>query len=173
MSEDPIGEPRLLALLQALAADDAGKGASATVRTRLLEEVRSLRRQRRRAFVKTWIAGGALTILTVGLLWSLAAARFPGRSIETREVETSVEEMYTAVFPLPYSIVPMTGGRVVRLAVRSDTMTRFGLEQQRADDDPASQVIFADVIVGDDGLARAVRFVRQRSKEISKKEQRQ
>jgi hypothetical protein len=81
--------------------------------------------------------------------------------------------MYTAVFPLPYSIVPMTGGRVVRLAVRSDTMTRFGLEQQRADDDPASQVIFADVIVGDDGLARAVRFVRQRSKEISKKEQRQ
>jgi hypothetical protein len=171
MSEDPI-EPRLLALLRALAADDAGKGASAIVRTRLLDEVRSLRRQRRRAFVKTVIAGGALTIMTVGLLWYLAAARFPGRSMETREVESSVEEMYTAVFPLPYSTVPMTGGRVVRLAVRPETLARFGLEEHRADDVPSSQVVFADVIVGDDGLARAVRFVRQRTKEISKKEER-
>jgi hypothetical protein len=172
MSEDPI-DPRLLALLRALAADDAGKGASAIVRTRLLEELRSLRRQRRRGFVKTLIAGGALTLMTTGLLWYLAAARFPGQSMETRKVESSVEEMYTAIFPLPYSTVPMIGGRVVRLTVQPDTMTRFGLEQQRADDVSPSQIIFADVIVGDDGLARAVRFVRQRTKEISKKEERQ
>ena len=66
-------------------------------------------------------------------------------------------EMVKAFFPLMYSTVPMSGGRLVRLEVPHQTATAFGVEVPEAS---ASGVVLADVLVGDDGIARAVRFVR-------------
>ena len=54
-----------------------------------------------------------------------------------------------------YSNVPVTNGHTVRLELPQAALTSFGLE---ADD--ASGTVLADVLVGQDGLARAVRFVR-------------
>ena len=73
-------------------------------------------------------------------------------------------EVATEFFPLMYSNVPVTNGHTVRLELPQAALTSFGLE---ADD--ASGTVLADVLVGQDGLARAVSFVRPA---VTKKEQR-
>jgi hypothetical protein len=79
--------------------------------------------------------------------------------------------MVTAFFPLTYSSVPMTRGRLVRLEVPHDTLVAFGLGNVAPTEGMAPDVILADVIVGDDGLARAVRFVRRIPSEMQKERQ--
>jgi hypothetical protein len=79
-------------------------------------------------------------------------------------------EMVTAFFSLRYSSVPMNGGRLLRLQLPREALTAFGLEQNPTRDGSSSQGILADVIVGDDGLARAVRFVRQTTEGVDPKE---
>lgn len=64
-------------------------------------------------------------------------------------------EVTSEFFPLMYSNVPVTNGQTVRLELPQAALASFGLE---ADD--ASGTVLADVVVGQDGLARAVRFVR-------------
>lgn len=64
-------------------------------------------------------------------------------------------DVETEVFPLKYSNVPVTNGQTIRLELPQAALASFGLE---ADD--TSGTVLADVIVGQDGLARAVRFVR-------------
>ena len=54
-----------------------------------------------------------------------------------------------------YSNVPVTNGQTVRLELPQAALALFGIE---ADD--AFGTVLADVLVGQDGLARAVRFVR-------------
>jgi hypothetical protein len=62
-------------------------------------------------------------------------------------------------YALQYSTVPIGEGRIVRIEVPRSAPVAFGL-------DPVEFVsarrgaVLADVIVGEDGLARAVRFVR-------------
>jgi len=69
-------------------------------------------------------------------------------------------EIATAFVPLAYSAVPLTGARVVRLEVPRTALTAFGLTPLDAVEDTRTGTVLADVVVGDDGLARAVRFVR-------------
>jgi hypothetical protein len=67
--------------------------------------------------------------------------------------------MMNAFYPLQYSTVPVTNGHIVRIEVPRSAPVAFGL-------DPVDFVsakrgaVLADVMVGEDGLARAVRFVR-------------
>jgi hypothetical protein len=67
--------------------------------------------------------------------------------------------------PLAYSGVPMTEGHVVRMEVPRASLVSFGLVPADGIDSAASAKVLADVIVGDDGLARAVRFVRRVERE--------
>jgi len=60
--------------------------------------------------------------------------------------------------PLTYSGVPISGGQVVRLEVPRTALAAFGLTAD-AQTAPSTDTVLADVVVGDDGLARAVRFV--------------
>jgi len=53
--------------------------------------------------------------------------------------------------------VPARGGYVVRMQVPRSALASFGAAAF-ASDTPASNVL-ADVVIGNDGLARAVRFV--------------
>jgi hypothetical protein len=62
--------------------------------------------------------------------------------------------MTTEYFPLEYSNVPVTDGQTLRLELPRTVLSSFGLEA-----DSTSGTVLADVIVGQDGLARAVRFV--------------
>jgi len=63
---------------------------------------------------------------------------------------------------LTFSNVPLTGGQLVRLEVSRAALASFGLLP--ADSlDARPGTVLADVLVGEDGLARAVRFVRPES----------
>jgi hypothetical protein len=66
--------------------------------------------------------------------------------------------------PLAYSGVPIAGGHVVRIEVPRASLVSFGLlpaDIVDTADSARGGTVIADVIVGDDGLARAVRFVRR------------
>ena len=69
----------------------------------------------------------------------------------------------TAFMPLVYSALPYTNAHIVRLEVPRAALKHFGLApaESPAGASPVSRdTVLADVLVGEDGLARAVRFVR-------------
>ena len=155
-------QPRLTASLRALAADDAAHGASAAVQIRLLAEVQRLRRARRRSLVKMSVLSSALCAATALPLWHLATSDLRGLSSSAAQPASALSsaEMITAFFPLSYSTIPMSGGRLVRLEVSRETVMAFGVDITESSLRSTSSTVLADVLVGDDGLARAVRFVR-------------
>jgi hypothetical protein len=148
MQESERHDQLLTGALRALARQDAALGASPDVEARLLAEVRALRRVRRRASVKLYAMAAALLAALALPVWQLAG-RAPA-------LPPAAEEIATEFFPLMYSTVPVTSGHVVRMEVPETVMASFGL---RAIGAGPRDTVLADVMVGDDGLARAVRFV--------------
>ncbi len=82
------------------------------------------------------------------------------RFLPARSSETRVTEVTTDFMPLVYSSVPSTNLQVVRLAVPRTALVSFGLTPPEPLERASADTVLADVLVGDDGLARAVRFVR-------------
>lgn len=166
MTDFRFRQPELSGWLRELAADDADSEASAAVQLRLLDEVARLRRARRRSLTKMSVATAALSLATAIPVWRLAmwSGRERSSVAHVRPVQAA-REMATAFFPLTYSTVPMSGGRLVRLEVPRATLRAYGLYRES---DAASRSVLADVLVGDDGLARAVRFVRPLTHEVHK-----
>jgi len=157
MQEQEHIDPSLAAALRALAEEDTREGASNAVRTRLLAEVRSRGRGNRRAGVTTVLAVAATVVIAVTIAgWRVSWPLSSGTPI----VETGGDEMATAFFPLFYAGVPMTEGQIVRLEVSSSVLASVGIAPADVPGDGRSATILADVLVGEDGLARAVRFVR-------------
>jgi hypothetical protein len=160
MQESDNRDPSLTAALRALAEDETRAGASSSVEARLLAEVRSIAQARRRRTHATVAALAAALFLAVAVpLWRATAHRPPADSAATHSV-VSVGEVATAFFPLRYSTVPMTGGQIVRMQVPQSALGSFGLASGDVLDGASSRTVLADVLVGEDGLARAVRFVR-------------
>lgn len=158
MSGQSHRDESLTRALRAVAEDDETLGASAEVEARLRAEAHVIARARRR---RVYTAAGALAAALVAAIavpaWRAAMARLsavdPGGSVESSAGSAPGEDA-TDFFPLMYSNVPVTNGQTVRLELPQAALTSFGLE---ADD--ASGTVLADVVVGQDGLARAVRFV--------------
>jgi hypothetical protein len=69
-------------------------------------------------------------------------------------------EVSTAFLPLPYASIPTRDAQVVRIVVPRTALGAFGLLPVDATGSDVTGTVVADVIVGEDGLARAVRFVR-------------
>jgi hypothetical protein len=156
MTEMPTGDP-VTAALRALAAEEPSHGVSDTVRRRLVNEVRRVRRARRRSLLTIWLMTAGLVVATALPIWHLAEMNRQDSWSATSQVPVQSDgEVVTAFFPLPYSTVPMSSGRLVRLPVAEAALLAFGLEQAQG----RSGLVIAEVLVGDDGLARAVRFVR-------------
>ena len=86
------------------------------------------------------------------------------RTSEAVTTTGAPQEVVTQYFPLFYSSVPASAVHVVRMEVPRASMARFGLLPGDALNRTTGMVL-ADVIVGDDGLARAVRFVQKVSQE--------
>ena len=157
----PDGES-LTSALRAVAAEDRSRGVSAAVEARLLAEVRSIarvRRIRRRALM---VAAAAMLFVAIALpQWQSssrpAVASDPDRAVGG--INSDTRELATAFFPLTYSSVPVSGGQVVRMQVPRAALARFGVTSFGVADDRSSTVL-AEVVVGNDGLARAVRFIR-------------
>ena len=142
----------LVGPLRAMAEDDARLGASPAIEARLLAEVRSIGVARRR---RTAIAACAVAAVVLLALW-VSSQRF----VPSRPSDARVAEVRTDFMPLPYSSVPTTNLQMVRLAVPRAALASFGLAPLEPLDRTSTDTVLADVLVGDDGLARAVRFVR-------------
>jgi hypothetical protein len=160
MSDQNHHDQALTRALRAVADDDEALGASAEIETRLLAEARVIAStRRRRAYTAALALAAALLAAMAVPAWRATTVRLPaidsGRPAESALHPAPGEEA-TEVFPLMYSNVPVTNGRTVRLELPQAALASFGLE---ADD--VSGTVLADVLVGQDGLARAVRFVRQ------------
>ena len=146
--------------LRAVAEDDAAMAASPDVEARLRAEVRQIRREERRPRTITWLSlAAALAIVVAGSIWWASRHRQAPTSIEGPE-NASISEIKSDFMPLPYSSVPTPSVRMVRLEVPRQALASFGLASLEAVSDSGTATVTADVLVGDDGLARAVRFVR-------------
>lgn len=152
--QTPVDDP-LAGALRSLADDPADRGASPAVEARLIAEVRAIARSRRIALIKSYSYAATLVILVALPVWQLM----------TREPHiAATEELTTEFFPLRYGHVPLSSGHLVRMEVPESAMESFGL---RPADDAATTVL-ADVLVGEDGVARAVRFVVTPSQETQR-----
>jgi hypothetical protein len=153
-------EDVLRSALRAVADDDALLNTSSAVEQRLLAELNARARVRRIHSRLLQIAAAAVFVVAVGLpLWYVSSRKAvvplaqPGVP-----AGAATREEVTEFFPLAYSDVPAPGGYVVRMQVPRTALTSFGVIGFSAADD-RSPTVAADVLVGGDGLARAVRFV--------------
>ena len=154
-------EDALQSALRAVAEDDALLNTSASVEQRLLAELKARARVRRIRSRLLQIAAAAVLVIAVGLpLWYASFRKAVVDVAEQPGVSSTVapREEATEFFPLAYSEVPAPGGYVVRMQVPRTALRSFGVIGFDAADD-RSPTIAADVLVGGDGLARAVRFV--------------
>ena len=147
----------LSAGLRAVAEDDEQLGASSAVGMRLLAEVQAIAdAKHRRAMVLSLSAAAALVVAVAVPAWRLiqpAADR-----AQPPDIPIVTREFVTEFFPLTYSNVPARGGYVVRMQVPRSALASFGAASPTAVDSGSPNVL-ADVVIGNDGLARAVRFV--------------
>jgi len=149
----------LTAALRTLAVEEETLGASPAVAARLLEEVRTIGRVRRRR--ENLIGVAAAAALFIGMtvpVWYRSDAEAPRPAADAPAASTDAE-LTTDFFPLTYGTVPAPGAQLIRMQVPRAALQSFGVTAFHAADDP-SPTVLADVVVGDDGLARAVRFVR-------------
>src|SRR5262249_21695118 len=92
-------------------------------------------------------------------VWIVTRGARPSGSAATSGAPLPAE-ITTAFLPLAYSAMPLTDARVVRLEVPRTALAAFGLTPIDVVDTTRTGTVLADVLVGEDGLARAVRFVR-------------
>ena len=165
MHERDEVNPAIRRALVALAEDDAGSGTSPGVEDRLLQEVRSIARRRRRR-IQTWGIGVAAAVLCAATLTQWRRASEEPALPAGERTAVAAREVATEFFPLSYASVPATSGHIVRLELPRSALLGFGFgttDAIRASDAPPT--VHADVVVGDDGLARSVRFVLPRTEE--------
>lgn len=143
-----------------LNADERNLGASPAVEARLRAEVRRLANPRRRIPTAALaIAAGLILVVAASLVvlrQSNDGTTLPANSV----AGAGDEDALTGFVPLGYHAVPSESTHIVRLEVSRKALASFGLLAMDATNASESGTYLADVIVGDDGLARAVRFVR-------------
>ena len=151
---------RLTAALRVVAVED-GLHAPLGHDERIAVALSSRRRQLSPSGRVAGLALAAtLAMALVGTLWVASSLRLPPAAT----VAPDRGEIRTAFMPLMYSGVPYTDAQIVRLEVPRGALEQFGLSPAELSAEMRSAVpeatVLADVIVGEDGLARAVRFVR-------------
>ncbi len=143
--------PRTLtAALRALSDADAGLGASPVVEARLREAVRGVGAGQRARPSATFLALAAALVVVASGAWRLVVTH-PPAAVVTREVATDF-------LPLTYAHLPTSDAYIVRMEVPRSALVAFGLASAELPV-PGRDTIDADVLVGMDGIARAVRFV--------------
>jgi hypothetical protein len=166
--DDRISSNRALdAALRAVAEDDEPWSASAAVESRLLAAVRAgARARRRRAAAASLLSAAALFLALVLPTWQRTG---PDSTAGSAVGAGGSGELATEFFPLAYSLVPAPDGHLVRMQVPRAALQQFGVPS--FDAQSVSPTVLADVLVGDDGLARAVRFVRVEISQIEQEQQ--
>ena len=161
MQNDHKGLRSLSDALRALAGETSRLRASAAIQAHLRAEVRAVAaRRRQRALIA--VAAAAVLAIVVAAPWR---AFRPSPSADSALALEATTEAATAFLPLAYSGVPATNAQLVRLEVPRAALASFGLAPIETLAAPLSDTVPADVLVGEDGLARAIRFVRPASAE--------
>ena len=171
MNDSGTTDRRLTDAFRAIAADEGQLGASPAVESRVMAAFEDVvaRRRRTRRIVGALAAAAVIVAMAAGALKvrPLNSGERPSLQTSDFKLQTSAE-VATAFLPLAYSGVPTTDGHVVRMEVPRASLVRFGLlpadmavGADAADDAARGGTVIADVVIGDDGLARAVRFVRK------------
>lgn len=158
-------EAPLSTALAALRDDDESMSASPAVEARLRTEVRALRARSARGFGPGTRTGqgsshGFALALAASLTVVVSASAWWLARIETAPAPIVAKEVATDFVPLQYAGVPSRSMQIVRLEVPRAALSSMGLSSFDAPRPGASPTVLADVMVGEDGLARAVRFVR-------------
>jgi hypothetical protein len=105
-----------------------------------------------------WLVGAMAAALAIGIYLPLSRMpKEPPASVQPNNAVTA--EVGTDYFPLRAGplLAPGEIGQVIRVPVRSHEMLRMGLP---TDIVVSSGAVNADVLIGLDGTARAIRFVR-------------
>jgi hypothetical protein len=149
-----LDERELLEGLHALASDGP-RQAPVEVEARVLAEFRHRCRLRR---ARVWISGasvGAIAAAIAVLVWIGPVASKP--VVIPQDQAVLAEETATGFYPLPDadSLPPVESAIVVRLQLPMASLELIGfpINQDRADP------VEAEVLLGQDGLARGVRLV--------------
>lgn len=154
---------RLRRALDAVARSEGDHGTSAAVEGRLLAAVRAQRIARERRRQTTWLAAAAAVVVLVSAArWRWSPVSGDPAAVPTQPTVSDAADIPGGFLPLRYARVPTRGGQIVRMSVPATALASFGLEPASA----GSDVVTADVFVGDDGLARAVRFTSFSPKEL-------
>jgi hypothetical protein len=84
---------------------------------------------------------------------------FPKSSVKDSGMTSTSGEIATDFMPVSYgdNLNEIDNGRIVRVEMPRSALAQFGLPVNM---DRANERIKADVLIGDDGMARAIRFVR-------------
>ena len=154
---------RLRRALDAVLQSEGDPGTSAAVESRLLVAVRAQRLARERRRHIAWLAAAAaIIVLVTAARWRLSPDSDDLAAVPTQPAVSVAADVPAGFLPLRYAQVPTRGGQIVRMTVPATALASFGLEPASA----GSDVVTADVFVGDDGLARAVRFTSFSPKEL-------
>jgi hypothetical protein len=171
-----MNDERLVEALRALAVQDSAREAPAWVEARLVEALQ--RRRRRRA---AWRAGIAAVVVIAAFL-AVAGRRHPRPKVPPAQPGTAVavripepvtpalprralpeevraappEEVDTPFFPLLDAPPPFERGELVRVTLPASAMRVVGLP---VGEERLEEPVLADVLIGEEGMARAIRFV--------------
>jgi len=132
-------------------AADLGRGAPGEVERAVLAEFDQVKRRKRG---RVWIAAAGAIAASVTAVWF---ARY--RPVEKPVAPTALEnETQQPFVPIPYVLPPDPYERVevVRMKMPVAALVAAGFQMQTADQSAEAE---ADVMVGQDGRARAVRLI--------------
>ena len=160
MHQDPMA-PRLREALAATADAERNRGASARVEQQLHAAVRANRAAADRRMQIVWLAAAAAIIIAVTTVrWRLSEPEKPAATAAPAAVAT--DAVPADFIPLRYANVPVRNGQIVQIAVPASALASFGLQPTGG----GGGAVNAEVFVGEDGLARAVRFSPFSTKEL-------
>jgi hypothetical protein len=142
---------RLDDALSRLAAEHAENGAPMAIEHAVLAEFDRVKRRKRG---RQWIAAAGAIAASIGAVW-FAENRPAQRPAAPPAVEAEAERPFV---PIPYVLPPGPYERVevVRMKLPVSELIAAGFRMQTADLGAQAE---ADVMVGQDGRARAVRLV--------------
>ncbi len=145
----PQEELELRERLRGLAAVDEGLAAPPALEARLVEAFRNRTRHRPSPRVGSWaVAAVAATLALASALVTSRPARVPAVVAEPEEA---------SFVPLTYGdpLSDVDAFHVVRVAVDRSALASYGLASTGGD----TGRVDAELLVGQDGLARGIRFV--------------
>jgi hypothetical protein len=143
--------PKELALLRdAMRDQQAPDRVEAELRRRFRE--REELRRPRRAWWRPWAVAAAVATVLLAVILLRPEPEAPS------PVEVASEELVTDYMPIGYGSLVSADefAQIIRVSVPRSDMVRFGLPVRL---DAGPERITADVVLGEDGVARAIRFV--------------